>query len=168
MMQQCIIVCMRRSFVVQEHHSKRLHFDLRLEVGTVAKSWAVPKGPSMSPKDRRLAVAVSDHSLRAMKFEGTRRAGLHGAGEVAIWDEGFYETSVNPERFLEKGWLVFTLYGQKLKGQFMLERWKNQYENWSLYKLRDEYAVPNFELQTKLKPRAFPGFAPLFEGLAYQ
>jgi bifunctional non-homologous end joining protein LigD len=157
---------MRGRFVIQEHHSKRLHFDLRLEINGIAKSWAVPKGPSMNPKDRRLALAVPDHSLKSMSFEGTRRAGLYGAGEVATWDRGEYETALDPQRSLDKGWLVFTLNGRKLKGQFMLERWTTNYFNWSLYKLTDEFADPNFKLKKVLKPRAFPGFAPLFEGLA--
>jgi bifunctional non-homologous end joining protein LigD len=157
---------MKGRFVIREHHSTRLHFDLRLEVNGIAKSWAVPKGPSMNPADRRLAVAVPDHSLRSMSVEGTRQTGLYGAAEVVTWDQGEYEAVLDAQRSLEKGWLVFTLHGRKLKGQFMLERRTTNYYNWSLYKLADEYADPDFQLEKILKPRMFLGFAPLFEGLS--
>src|SRR5829696_1941106 len=107
---------MRKRFVIHEHHATRLHFDLRLEIGGVLKSWAVPKGPSMNPKDKRLAVAVPDHSLSYIDYEGLISEGSYGAGEVRIWDNGSYQTNADPEMQLEKGKLVFELFGLKLRG----------------------------------------------------
>ena len=101
----------RKRFVVDEHHATRLHWDLRLEVAGVYKSWAVPKGPSMNPADKRLAVAVPDHSLVYGEFEGTIGEDSYGAGEVRIWDNGKYETEIDPEVQLSKGKLKFLFFG---------------------------------------------------------
>ncbi len=147
---------MLRRFVLHEHHARNLHFDLRLEIGGVLKSWAVPKGVSLSPADRRLAVAVPDHSMQYGGFEGTLAEGTYGAGEVRIWDEGEYETETDPQKQYDKGKLVFELYGAKLRGGFTLVKMHNQEKNWLLIKKDDIFADPNWELQTVLpaKPAA--------------
>ena len=140
---------MRKRFVIHEHHATRLHFDLRLEIGGVLKSWAVPKGVSMNPSEKRLAVAVPDHSIGYIDFEGTLREGTYGAGEVRIWDEGDFEAE-NAERNLAKGKLVFTFYGAKLKGEFALVKMSGQAKNWLIIKSKDEFADADWKLETVL------------------
>lgn len=110
----------RKRFVIHEHHATHLHFDLRLEIGGTGKSWAVPKGPSMDPDDKRLAIAVPDHSLSYFNFEGTLAEGGYGAGEVRIWDSGKYETFVPPQLQYDAGKIVFTFLGKKVRGEFTL------------------------------------------------
>ena len=105
-----------KKFVIHEHHARWLHFDLRLEVNRIGKSWAVPKGPSMDPYDKRLAVAVPDHSLRYFKFEGRLAEGTYGAGEVRIRDSGKYETDGDPQKQIDSGKLKFTVHGKKVRG----------------------------------------------------
>ena len=126
-------------FVVQEHQATAHHFDLRLEVGGVMRSWAVPKGPSMDPALKRLAVEVEDHSLDHNAFEG--RA---GGGGVIVWDRGEYEQGGRvpwPEA-LERGHAVFVLHGEKLRGGFALQRTRGgEKPQWLLIKRRDEHAV---------------------------
>lgn len=109
---------------MQEHHARRLHYDFRLEVDGVLKSWAVPKGPSLNPADKRLAVQTEDHPLDYRTFEGTIPAGHYGAGEVAIWDSGTFEPegSMSAADQINRGEIKFKLYGQKLKGSFVLVR----------------------------------------------
>jgi bifunctional non-homologous end joining protein LigD len=131
-------------FVVHEHHASRLHFDLRLEMNGVLKSWSVPKGPSMNPADKRLAVMVEDHPLDYIAFRGEIAEGNYGAGEVEIWDSGTYEPIENE---LDKGKLVVELMGAKLKGAFHLVRLKDKAKEWLLIKGRDEFADPNWKLQ---------------------
>ena len=131
-------------FVVHEHHASRLHFDLRLEMNGVLKSWAVPKGPSMNPADKRLAVMVEDHPLEYITFRGEIADGDYGAGEVEIWDSGTYEPIENE---LDHGKLVVELLGAKLKGAFHLVRLKDKQNEWLLIKGRDEFADPNWKLQ---------------------
>ncbi|MGI8468882.1 MAG: DNA polymerase ligase N-terminal domain-containing protein [Pyrinomonadaceae bacterium] len=143
---------MRKRFVIHEHHATRLHFDLRLEIDGVLKSWAVPKGVSMNPADKRLAVRVPDHSLGYIDFKGTLAEGTYGAGEVRIWDEGEFEAE-NPSEQLEKGKLVFTFYGAKLKGKFTLVKFWNHEKNWLITKLKDEFADADWKLETVLKPK---------------
>src|SRR5215213_781351 len=144
---------MRKRFVIHEHHATRLHFDLRLEIGGVLKSWAVPKGVSMNPLEKRLAVAVPDHSTGYINFEGTLAEGTYGAGEVRIWDNGEFETLVDASEQLRKGKLVFTFYGKKLKGEFTLLKMWNQEKNWLIIKSRDAFADKDWKLETILKPK---------------
>jgi bifunctional non-homologous end joining protein LigD len=148
---------MRRRFVVHEHHAKQLHFDFRLEMAGVLKSWAVPKGPSLDPNDKRLAIEVEDHALSYGDFEGTIAEGRYGAGEVRIWDEGFYETEGDATSQLKKGRLSFTLSGKKLRGGFSLVRMTRGEHQWLLIKSRDSEAEPGWELKTVLEPRVRKG-----------
>lgn len=140
---------MQFRFVIHEHHATRLHFDLRLEMGGVLKSWAVPKGPSLDPDVKRLAVHVPDHSMEYGRFEGTLPEGTYGAGEVRIWDEGEYGTETDPVVQFRKGKIKFEFYGSKLRGEFVLVRTRDT-ENWLLMKARDKYADANWKLQTVL------------------
>ena len=142
----------KNRFVIQRHHASRLHYDFRLELDGVLKSWAVPKGPSMNPKDKRLAMMVEDHPVDYIGFEGYIPEGNYGAGHVMIWDKGIY-TPVNTRHeqisgkealswLNKKGELKFELKGKKLKGEFVLVKLKNAAENsWLLIKHRDEFAV---------------------------
>jgi DNA ligase D-like protein (predicted 3'-phosphoesterase) len=131
-------------FVIQKHAATRLHYDFRLEVDGVYRSWAIPKGPSLNPRHKRLAVHVGDHSLSWGDFEGVISAG-YGAGTVIIWDRGEYrnrsERSGEPVTMSEAlagGHAVFELLGQKLRGGFALNRFqKGGKESWILVKLRD-------------------------------
>ncbi len=133
----------RRRFVIQKHDATRLHYDLRLEFDGVFKSWAVTKGPSLDPHDKRLAVEVEDHPLDYGDFEGTIPQGQYGGGTVMLWDRGYWE-SEDPERGFKKGDLKFTLHGGKLHGSWVLVRMRNRggekRTNWLLIKHRDEYA----------------------------
>ena len=126
--------------MVQKHQGRNLHCDFRLEVGGVLKSWAVPKGPSLNPAVKRLAVAVEDHSLEYADFEGNIPEGQYGAGPVMVWDQGTYtpEDSDDVAASLENGELKFVLHGQKLRGSWVLVRTRNN--NWLLMKHRDAYA----------------------------
>ncbi|TDS09742.1 DNA ligase D [Sphingobacterium paludis] len=136
-------------FVVQRHHASRLHYDFRLEMEGVLKSWAVPKGPSLDPKDKRLAVMVEDHPLSYRTFEGEIPKGNYGFGTVSIFDEGYYTALERGEgeqellEALEKGSIKIVLQGKKLKGEFALVRIKNPQEDnaWLLIKHQDKYAM---------------------------
>src|SRR5579863_5053387 len=137
-------------FVVQKHAASRLHYDFRLEMDGVLKSWAVPKGPSLNPADKRLAMEVEDHPFDYKDFEGTIPAGNYGAGTVMVWDQGTYEVQPDADRKTNEtlafeqwqaGHLRFTLAGSKLKGEFALVRIKSgRGKNWLLIKHRDEFA----------------------------
>ncbi|MBI5265388.1 MAG: DNA ligase D [Bradyrhizobium sp.] len=134
----------RRRFVIQKHDATRLHYDLRLEFDGVFKSWAVTKGPSLDPHDKRLAVEVEDHPLDYGDFEGTIPEGQYGGGTVMLWDRGYWEAE-DPEAGFKKGDLKFTLHGDKLHGSWVLVRMRNdraggKRTNWLLIKHRDEYA----------------------------
>ncbi|UFW85446.1 DNA ligase D [Bradyrhizobium barranii] len=134
----------QRRFVIQKHDATRLHYDLRLEFDGVFKSWAVTKGPSLDPHDKRLAVEVEDHPLDYGDFEGTIPEGQYGGGTVMLWDRGTWE-SEDPERGFQKGDLKFTLHGDKLHGSWVLVRMRHdriggKRTNWLLIKHRDEYA----------------------------
>ncbi len=150
------------SFVVQRHKATQLHYDFRLELDGVLKSWAVPKGPSLNPKDKRLAMMVEDHPYDYKDFEGVIPGGNYGAGIVEIWDKGNYADIENsPKEIAEKnlrsglkgGDLKFQLFGKKLKGEFALVKLKGRDDNsWLLIKHRDSYAVDtgyNSEAYTK-------------------
>ncbi|MGY4512575.1 DNA ligase D [Bradyrhizobium sp. USDA 3650] len=133
----------QRRFVIQKHDASRLHYDLRLEFDGVFKSWAVTKGPSLDPHDKRLAVEVEDHPLDYGDFEGTIPEGQYGGGTVMLWDRGTWE-SEDPERGFKKGDLKFTLHGEKLHGSWVLVRMRNdrtggKRTNWLLIKHRDEH-----------------------------
>ena len=141
----------RARFVVHEHHASRLHFDFRLEIGGVLKSWAVPKGLSLNPTDKRLAVAVPDHAVSYIDFEGSIAEGKYGAGRVAIWDNGEFETLEEPNTALEKGKLTFTLFGAKLRGSFVLLKMHKRADEWLIIKNQDEFADARFKLETVLK-----------------
>jgi bifunctional non-homologous end joining protein LigD len=134
----------RRRFVIQKHAATRLHYDLRLEFDGVFKSWAVTRGPSLDPRDKRLAVEVEDHPLDYGDFEGTIPKGQYGGGTVQLWDRGYWESD-DPERGYKRGDLKFTLFGEKLHGGWVLVRMRNDRErgkrtNWLLIKHRDEFA----------------------------
>ncbi len=136
-------------FVVQKHAARNLHYDFRLELDGVLKSWAVPKGPSLDPKVKRLAMHVEDHPYDYRDFEGTIPKGEYGGGEVIVWDEGTYhaidtDDKRESEKILregyEKGDFKFFLDGQKLKGEFVLVKMKNRGENqWLLIKHKDKF-----------------------------
>src|SRR3984893_16397283 len=133
-------------FVIQKHAATRLLYDLRLEVGGVLKSWAVPKGPSLNPGDKRLAIQVEDHPFEYRTFEGTIPEGNYGAGEVIIWDQGTYEPEgpLSAAEQLERGELKFRLHGHKLNGSFVLVKLKHSRgkNEWLLIKHRDDHANP--------------------------
>ena len=134
----------RRRFVIQKHDATRLHYDLRLELDGVFKSWAVTRGPSLDPHDKRLAVEVEDHPLDYGDFEGTIPKGQYGGGTVQLWDRGFWYSD-DPEKGLKKGDLKFTLDGQRLHGSWVLVRMRHDRNggkrtNWLLIKHRDEFA----------------------------
>ena len=129
-------------FVVQKHNATQLHYDFRLEIGGVLKSWAVSKGPSLDPRVKRLAVHVEDHPISYGGFEGTIPAGQYGAGEVIVWDTGTWAPMVDVEQGLAKGDLKIRLVGEKLRGGWALVRIKGDEKNWLLIKERDTYSVP--------------------------
>jgi bifunctional non-homologous end joining protein LigD len=137
----------RYRFVIQKHAATRLHYDFRLELDGTFKSWAVTKGPSMDPADRRLAVEVEDHPLDYGDFEGTIPKGQYGGGTVMLWDRGYWEPEpgTDPHEGLKKGDLKIVMDGDRLKGGFVLVRMqrrpKERHDNWLLIKHRDEYAV---------------------------
>jgi bifunctional non-homologous end joining protein LigD len=142
-------------FVVQRHKARRLHYDLRLEIGGTLKSWAVPKGPTLDPKEKRLAVHVEDHPIEYGEFEGTIPAGNYGAGQVTIWDSGTYEVLGEPGAAgqLERGDFKFQLHGTKLLGNFALVRIKSSKKNeWLLLKKPDFAASEGWNAEEHLEP----------------
>jgi bifunctional non-homologous end joining protein LigD len=129
-------------FVVQKHHARQLHYDLRLQMGDALKSWAVPEGPCLDPKVRRFAKLVEDHPLDYASFEGRIPSGNYGAGTVIVWDTGAWVTLAEPEAALAAGEIKFRLAGEKLGGGWMLKRLPDDPTNWLLIKERDIAARP--------------------------
>lgn len=144
------------TFVVQEHHAKTLHWDFRLEIDGVLKSWAVPKGPSLDPKQRRLAIQVPDHDMAHGDYEGIIPEGTYGAGPVLIWDKGSFETTDDeaPIHGLEKGNLAFELRGKILKGAFVLVKLHRpgRQKAWLLIKKLDSHARSGWKTPVLLTP----------------
>jgi bifunctional non-homologous end joining protein LigD len=147
-------------FVVQKHAARRLHYDFRLELGGVLKSWAVPQGPSADPADKRLAVAVEDHPVEYADFEGIIPPGEYGAGPVIVWDRGAWRPVEDPVAGLAKGKLLFTLHGYKLRGEWTLVRTRRDPREWLLIKHRDREADPG-----RTRP---PGEASVLSGLTLE
>lgn len=153
-------------FVVQRHKATRLHYDFRLEMDGVLKSWAVPKGPSMNPQDKRLAMMVEDHPYDYKDFKGVIPEGNYGAGIVEIWDQGNYSDIDDSDAKtaekklkagLKSGDLKFKLSGKKLKGEFVLVKLKNAEDNsWLLIKHRDKYAVDSAYDSEDETPKSSP------------
>ena len=149
-----------RSFVIQKHDATALHYDFRLELDGVLKSWAVPKGPSLSPRDKRLAMQVEDHPVSYRDFEGTIAEGGYGAGPVIVWDRGRWEPVGDPHAGLKKGALKFELDGEKLHGQFSLVRLPPRAASrrkpaWLLIKRTDEHAREGDDARiTELAPES--------------
>lgn len=151
-------------FVVHKHEASQLHYDLRLELDGVLKSWAIPKGPSLEPSDKRLAMAVDDHPLGYRDFEGVIPAGEYGAGTVMIWDEGAFIALNEPDRRgseeafrrgLERGQFTFIVAGEKLKGEFALIRFARAGDKtWLLVKKRDRYASTEDVTERDLSARS--------------
>ena len=143
-------------FVVQEHDATRLHYDFRLELGGVLKSWAVPKGPSLNPHEHHLAVQTEDHPYDYRTFEGTIPEGNYGAGNVIVWDEGWYEARKGSlgssestlKKELKKGHITFILHGKKLRGEFALIKMHADEKSWLLVKKADNYATTS-DITTK-------------------
>lgn len=157
----------RLVFTIQKHAATALHYDLRLEADGVLKSWAVPKGPSLDPADKRLAVRVEDHPLDYATFEGTIPEGEYGGGTVLLWDSGWWEPDtawgaeaakskpatsgpLSPEESLAKGELKFVLHGQKLSGSWALVQMKGRgAKNWLLLKHKDDSARPGSDVTSE-------------------
>lgn len=137
----------RLSFVIQRHAATRLHYDFRLELDGVLKSWAVPKEPRPEPGEKRLAVHVEDHPIEYGRFQGVIPEGHYGAGRVVIWDQGWWQPEGDPRTGYRKGSLKFTLHGRRLRGGWALVRMRPRdeerraKENWLLIKERDAAAA---------------------------
>ena len=131
-------------FVIQKHDARRLHYDFRLEMNGVLKSWAITRGPSLVPGEKRLAVHVEDHPLEYGDFEGTIPKGEYGGGTVIVWDRGTWTPANDPAKGYAKGHLEFELHGEKLRGRWhlvkMREKPGGKGENWLLIKDDDEFA----------------------------
>lgn len=139
----------RTMFTVQKHQASHLHYDFRLEIGGVLKSWAIPKGPSLNPRVKRLAIEVEDHDVAYADFEGVIEEGHYGAGPVLLWDKGWFELEVKGaslEAMWRAGTLDLDLHGQRLCGRFALIRMKGRSRQWLLIKRQDKDARPDSEM----------------------
>ena len=155
------------AFVIQKHAASRLHYDLRLELDGVMKSWAVPKGPSLDPSVKRLAMEVEDHPIEYNKFEGTIPQGEYGGGTVMLWDRGTYSyggSDPDPMEGLRRGYakgdLKFVLNGKRLKGSWVLVRMRRDRPGkpqWLLIKHRDEYAAPDSDVTGEIQTSVATG-----------
>lgn len=139
-------------FVVHEHEATRLHYDFRLEMHGVLRSWAIPKGPSMDDSQKRLAVLVDDHPLEYIDFEGIIPEGSYGAGAVVVWDSGTYDLIEE-----KKDKITFNLKGKNLKGNFILVRMKGKEKEWLLIKQKDKHSQAGWKLMTSLTPEKRAG-----------
>jgi bifunctional non-homologous end joining protein LigD len=152
----------RRIFVFQKHDASRLHYDFRLAINGVLVSWAVPKGPSMNPAEKHLAIRTEDHPLEYADFEGVIPEGQYGAGTVMAWDTGTYQpqNGIPPEEQLARGKIDVELQGMKLRGGFTLVRTgtpsadRSDKERWLLIKQRDEYADPSWNIESSRLARS--------------
>ncbi len=139
-------------FNLQIHQASHLHYDVRLEIGGVLKSWAIPKGPSLDPSVKRLAVQVDDHGLEYADFEGVIEEGQYGAGPVLVWDTGWFEpvssdwSTKGAEDPLKRGKIEFILHGRRLKGGYTLIRMKARPRQWLLVKQRDQESLPGHDI----------------------
>jgi bifunctional non-homologous end joining protein LigD len=141
----------QRRFVVQKHHASQLHYDFRLEMDGVLKSWAVPKGPSLNSSDKRLAMQVEDHPVSYFHFEGKIPEGNYGAGTVMVWDTGTWEPLGDEHAMMDKGDLKFRLHGEKLQGEFVLAKMRSRRPGskgteWLLIKKNDASMNPKFDI----------------------
>lgn len=144
------------AFVAQKHHASQLHYDFRLEIGGVLVSWAVPKGPSLNPRDKRLAMMTEDHPLEYAGFEGTIPEGNYGAGTVMVWDTGTWEPEgdAGAETQLKAGEIKFRLHGEKLKGSWAIVNTGQRSHDprrarqWLLIKHRDDAAKDDFDINS--------------------
>ncbi len=143
------------SFVIQKHHATRLHYDFRLEMEGVLRSWAIPRGPSFNPAEKRLAAETEDHPIDYGDFEGVIPPKNYGAGKVIIWDKGTYEMvdPDTPEKGWKKGKLHFVLHGRKLKGEWVLVRGSREPRQWIFFKVRDAHASPDVNI-TESRPES--------------
>lgn len=149
-------------FNVQKHAAAHLHYDFRLEIGGWLKSWAIPKGPSMDPAVKRLAIEVDDHDLGYADFEGLIEEGQYGAGPVLVWDTGWFEpvgegSGQTLGAMWKKGKLDFILHGRRLRGRFSLVQMKGRPRQWLLVKQRDEEAQPGGEITEEYQTSVFTG-----------
>jgi DNA ligase D-like protein (predicted 3'-phosphoesterase) len=141
-------------FIIQKHAARNLHYDFRLETNGYLKSWAIPKGPSMDPKVKRLAIPTEDHPLSYANFEGVIPEGEYGAGAVIVWDQGVYEIMKDDpkplEKYLENGHVTLSLLGKKLKGGFALIQTGNaraqSNQRWLFFKMKDDDAMSGSDI----------------------
>lgn len=153
----------RPRFLVQKHRASRLHYDFRLEIDGVLKSWAIPKGPSMDPAQRRLAIQVEDHDLSYADFEGVIEEGQYGAGPVLVWDRGWFEPASVTKRAMsaagmwKAGALEVCLHGERLRGLFALVEMKGKTGQWLLIKQGDAAARPGSEVTREFADSVLTG-----------